>query len=471
MITTASTSTGGFPPSLLSYYFLLFLISSFIPSKHPTHRVLTHMCIVFFQAFSPPPPPAPTDDNTAAAAAATAAAAAESNDVHAAMSRKYKLILASNRDEFLARPTRRPCFWDEIDDVKTKKNNEEKEDGMVIAQMQEPDIVTSSISSSTSSALSSSSSPFSHVLAGKDLAAGGTWMGVTRTGRFGVLTNVRTPTEDQIAAATAAAAAAGGPASAVESSTSPQKEKVEKERKSRGQLVLDFLAQSDQNLSPMAYAQSFASVAGEGGKEDEPSSSSCDFAGYNLLVGDVGSTEGEGEEVEMVYLSNKTPSPGQIQKLESNRLYAISNRLLDVPWAKLQRGKKLFAECLTEAAAATAAEEGEEGREDEDGVLANLLLDRLLHDKEPCSPATDTGYPLEFEEKLARICIPGVALREEEEDGKEGSSVFGTTASIVVLVRRDRGMLFYERGLEWNEARKTHVDVWSTVKRTEVKLL
>jgi uncharacterized protein with NRDE domain len=107
-------------------------------------------------------------------------------------------------------------------------------------------------------------------------------------------------------------------------------------------------------------------------------------------------------------------------------------------------------------------------------MLANLLLDRLLHDKEPCSPATDTGYPLEFEEKLARICIPGVALwEEEEEEGgrKGGSSVFGTTASIVVLVRRDGRMLFYERALEWDAARKTHVDVWSSVKRTEVKLL
>lgn len=57
----------------------------------------------------------------------------------------YKLILAANRDEFYARPTRPMQFWPE-------HNN---------------------------------------LLAGKDLEQGGTWLGLTEQGRFSALTNHR----------------------------------------------------------------------------------------------------------------------------------------------------------------------------------------------------------------------------------------------------------------------------------------
>lgn len=483
-----------------------FLLPSTPPNPNAIYRTFIIMCIVFFQAFSTPATVGVSTERTATsteiAASATETTAAGSQDVHAAIARSYKLILASNRDEFLVRPTRRPRFWDDTDGVNNTSTKNEEKKGVMVAQMEKPH-VDARTNSNTTTALSSSFSPFSRVWAGKDLLAGGTWMGITRTGRFGVLTNVRTPTEDLLAAAAAkVTATATAPTTkatklsetrAVSSIPVQQGKEEEKDkaketnfgRKSRGHLVLDFLADPDPNLLPMTYAQSLASLAGkEGGSRTPAALKACEFAGYNLLVGNVGRSAQEGgeeEEVEMAYYSNCL-LPGQAQKLEDNRLYAISNRLLDVPWAKVQRGKRLFTECLTEGAlAAAAVEKGGEGREDEDEVLAHLLLDRLLHDNEPCSPATDTGYPLEFEKKLAQICIPGVALRGEEEEGKEGkdggekgrersSSVFGTTASIVVLVRRDGRMLFYERGLEWDEARETHVGVWSSVRRTEVKL-
>ncbi len=61
----------------------------------------------------------------------------------------WPVVMAANRDEFHGRPAARAAFWDDKPEV----------------------------------------------LAGRDLQAGGTWLGVTRGGRFAVVTNYRGGTE------------------------------------------------------------------------------------------------------------------------------------------------------------------------------------------------------------------------------------------------------------------------------------
>ena len=160
----------------------------------------------------------------------------------------YPLVLAANRDEFYARETAPAAFWPEHPGV----------------------------------------------LAGKDLQAGGTWMGVTQRGRFAAITNYRDP-------------AASGAAP-----------------RSRGELTLDFLSGDD---TPPVYLAKIAKVASE-------------YAGFNLLLGD-------GKY--LWYFSNRhtvcgcTPiSPEMLRP----GLYGLSNAKLNTPWPKVELGKQRLAQLL-----------------------------------------------------------------------------------------------------------------------------
>jgi uncharacterized protein with NRDE domain len=119
------------------------------------------------------------------------------------------------------------------------------------------------------------------VIAGRDLRAGGTWLGWTRQGRFGFLTNYREP---------------GHP-------TPPG-------APSRGALVRDFLLGPDRADT---YADALAAHAG-------------DWAGFNLVIGDAHGAW---------YLGNRDPR-GTARRLPPGR-YVLSNHLLDTPWPKAER--------------------------------------------------------------------------------------------------------------------------------------
>jgi uncharacterized protein with NRDE domain len=128
------------------------------------------------------------------------------------------------------------------------------------------------------------------ILAGRDLRAGGTWMGVTRSGRFAAITNFRDPAERR--------------------STAP----------SRGALVTEFLRSGE---PPEHFLAAVAARAAA-------------YNAFNLIAGDgeslwyFGSREGTMRPV----------APG---------VHGLSNHLLDEPWPKVRRGRALMAAALDDA--------------------------------------------------------------------------------------------------------------------------
>lgn len=154
----------------------------------------------------------------------------------------YPLVVAANRDEFFARPTAPAAWWQDVPAV----------------------------------------------LAGRDLQGGGTWMGVSRNGRFAALTNFRDP------------ASFSG------------------DKASRGELVAAYLRGDD---APGAYLQSVAPRL-------------ADYNPFNLLVADRDS---------LWYLGSRENAP---PRALAPGVYGLSNHLLDTPWPKVQRAKSALAKAL-----------------------------------------------------------------------------------------------------------------------------
>jgi uncharacterized protein with NRDE domain len=146
----------------------------------------------------------------------------------------YDLIFAGNRDEQYSRPTAPAAFWDDHPEV----------------------------------------------LAGRDLKAGGTWMGVTRTGRWAVITNIRDPSS------------------------------VDPSAPSRGHLVSSFLTSTD---APMKFARALQADAGA-------------YNGFNLLVG---------TPETCVYVSNERDAPERVEP----GVHGLSNATLDVSWPKTDHAR------------------------------------------------------------------------------------------------------------------------------------
>lgn len=125
------------------------------------------------------------------------------------------------------------------------------------------------------------------VLAGRDLVAGGTWLGINETGRFAVVTNYREPP--------------GDPAP-----------------RSRGELVSMWLTDG-------LPADRF-----ERRLEDTESA----YAGFNLLFGD---------REALYYFSNRSVRSGALPA----GTYALSNAVLDTPWPKANLAREHMQQQLT----------------------------------------------------------------------------------------------------------------------------
>lgn len=159
----------------------------------------------------------------------------------------YPLVVAANRDEFFSRPTAALSYWQDAPQV----------------------------------------------LAGRDLEAGGTWMGVRADSaqyRFAALTNYRDPAQNR------------------------------PDAPSRGHLVADFLAS---NESPDAYL-----------KRIVPISKQCN--GFNLLLAD---------SEDLWWYSNMNGDENT-RRLAPG-VYGVSNHLLDTPWPKVGAGKTALARAIT----------------------------------------------------------------------------------------------------------------------------
>jgi uncharacterized protein with NRDE domain len=154
---------------------------------------------------------------------------------------QYDLIVAANRDEYYQRPTAPLNFWENAPNV----------------------------------------------LAGRDLEKMGTWMGVTKQGRFAALTNYRDPSEEP------------------------------GHKRSRGELVSQFLTGDDLPENYLRLIQQ-----------------QCDqYPGFNLIVGDIR---------KLYYYSN---IENDIRLIEPG-VYGLSNHLMDTPWPKVTRGKAGLRSCL-----------------------------------------------------------------------------------------------------------------------------
>lgn len=153
----------------------------------------------------------------------------------------YPLIVAANRDEFYDRPSLGAHFWYDAP----------------------------------------------HILAGRDIQHGGSWLGVTRQGRFAALTNYRDPAT------------------------------LRSDALSRGFLVTDYLAG---RLTPVEY---IASIAAESNR----------YNGFNLLVGDRSC---------LMYYSNRLSVPLTV----GPGIHGLSNHLLDTPWPKVELGRAMLRQVL-----------------------------------------------------------------------------------------------------------------------------
>ena len=214
-------------------------------------------------------------------------------------SQRWPLVIASNRDEFLARPTLPLAKW---------------------------------------------RSDLGHeIISGRDLRAGGTWLGVTPSGRVAFLTNVR--------------------------EASPQSAPF-----SRGQLVMQWLEAGNDVAS---FAQALERDNGA-------------YGGFNLVVGDL-------QRNDWAWMTNKSSASSSgwhVQSLQAG-IYGLSNAALDTPWPKTTQLKRVLTTALAETADIPYLDTLQK-------PLWKALGNRI---RAPIEKLPATGAPLAIEEALSSAFV------------------------------------------------------------------
>jgi uncharacterized protein with NRDE domain len=152
--------------------------------------------------------------------------------VHA--SPRYPIVIAANRDEFYDRPTRALHVWDD----------------------------------------------YPNIAGGRDLRAGGSWLAVTRDGRFAAVTNIR----------------------GLDDPPNPR---------SRGELVGNFVRSQ---IAPLAHAESIRAA---------------EYAGFHLIAGD---------RHAVAHIASDAPP-----RLLDSGIFAVSNARAGVDWPKIILARQAMA--------------------------------------------------------------------------------------------------------------------------------
>ncbi|GAA5967722.1 hypothetical protein JCM3765_000010 [Sporobolomyces pararoseus] len=315
---------------------------------------------------------------------------------------KYSLVLASNRDEFLARPTTRASFhsW------------------------------SPSLDSHTSSP-----TPTNRVLSGLDLEAGGTWLGVSF------------PPESELNKE-----GGGEKILRIATLTNFTETILPTTRPSRGKLVKDFL-DYEGGKSLEEYLQGLEEV-----KED--------YAGFNLLVLELRhsslsseTTKSEGDPLKVGYCSNRETATKKARVLPAfgphDPVRGLSNATLEAEpgeevWPKVKSG------CLAVDQAVNEVEESGKSEDDLVQELWNTLstasLSQISHRSHlrhtvlvrplsisPSSPLPPSPPPLPAPSTPSSPADLPQLVTKGKREGEDGTRWYATRTQTVILIERETG--------------------------------
>jgi len=308
----------------------------------------------------------------------------------------YALIVLDNRDEFILRPTSRPHWWE---------------------------------------------SHHQEILSARDLqrAEQGTWLGITKTGNFAVLTNYR------------------------ETDTNDKEHPVQGTR-SRGAMVTAWLTAPNDESTPEFVHRL---LGGEGVKG---------VGGFSLLCGKLRRHKASSDELEpLAIISNRAGSPDDVPWIAGKRgeVYGLSNTCYDDPeaWPKVELGKELLKDAVAEALKTKLSEEElvenlyaildtdtlpKQNGEDFEAFIYRLresiFIPSIGHATPPqqMPKADKIAAARPIPNGTATSAAQVVAKAEEHPEAAAMTGIYGTQRQTIMLVDWQGHVTFRERSL-WDK--------------------